>query len=419
VKSCASCLLFVFLVALPSAARAEAARPTLFLRCPQTCFESYLHERLSYFDFVRAPQLADITLLVVRQPAGNGGERFTVRVAQGAELIEKLEATRTFTAQPGATDHAVRDALVQVALRALHTALESTPHEQAFELELPGRDGVALSALHDPWDYWVIAPELGGEADGERGHYYAELTGSLTVRRVTEASKVRLRGSYTRALSGYDLDDEGWLRGDVYAWETRALYALSIGRHWALGATVTGRGSEFENLERHVHGGPLGELNLFPYVESQRRQLRLVYQVGPWASAYLEPTEAGLMHELRPYHALSIIADAHQPWGSVQWAGQLNMFIDDPKLYRLSTGASITLELFRGLALGLEGKAAYVRDLVNLRGREITDDELILWTAQQRTDYTFEVGVSFIYTFGSIHNTIVNPRFERVDIEEE
>jgi hypothetical protein len=399
-----------------SAGAQEPVRPRIFLRCPRACFESYLYDQLSYFDFVRAPHLADITLVVVRQPAANGGERFSVSATQSSDTVE---STRMFTAKASATEHDMREELVQVALRALHVALEATPHERSFELSVPARTGRQLSSLDDPWDYWVIAPEINGNADGESGYYFAMLTGALTVRRITDAAKLRLRGSYTRTLTGYNLGDEGWIRGDVAASEGRGLYGLSVGRHWAIGATATARTSEFENLEGHVHGGPIAEANVFSYAESQRHQLRAAYQVGAWFNDYLERNEAGLMHETRAYHALSLIADINQPWGSVQWVGQVNSFIATPERYRLSTGAIVTLELWRGLAFSLEGEAAYVRDLINLRGRPIADEELILWTAQQRTDYMFDVGVSLVYTFGSIHNTVVNPRFARVDVEEE
>lgn len=396
-----------------------ARRPRIFLQCVEECFEAYLHQELSYFDFVRAPRLADMTLLIVRQPAGNGGERFTLTIEHAEDAGMRTETTRTFTTKASTTPHDARDELVQVALRALHTALETTPHERAFQLSLPTRDGAVLSALDDPWDYWVITPEIKGEGGGQAGHYWANVTGALTVRRLTDASKLRLRGSYTREQSGYDLGEDGWIRGDNYTWEGRALHAISVGRHVALGATATARASEFENLEGHVHGGPVAEANVFPYAESQSRQLRIVYQAGPWANWYFEPNERGRLRELRPYHALSLVVDVNQSWGSVQWVGQVNQFIDAPELYRLSSGAVLSLELWRGFAFGLEGRVAYVRDLIGLRGRTITDQELILWTAQQRTDYTVEAAVLFSYTFGSVHNTIVNPRFDRVDVAEE
>ncbi|HEY0714446.1 MAG TPA: hypothetical protein VGF45_17310, partial [Polyangia bacterium] len=88
-------------------------------------------------------------------------------------------------------------------------------------------------------------------------------------------------------------------------------------------------------------------------------------------------------------------------------------------LYRLSVGANLAIQISEGLSFSIEGEAALARDLVNLRGRQVTDVELLLWTAQQPTGHTFELGVGLTYTFGSVHNDIVNPRFGRVDLQEE
>jgi hypothetical protein len=54
-----------------------------------------------------------------------------------------------------------------------------------------------------------------------------------------------------------------------------------------------------------------------------------------------------------------------------------------------------------------------------LRRRQINDQELLLWTAQQPTRFTVEFEFAITYPLGSVHNTIVNPRFARVDLDEE
>ncbi len=43
----------------------------------------------------------------------------------------------------------------------------------------------------------------------------------------------------------------------------------------------------------------------------------------------------------------------------------------------------------------------------------------MLRTAQQATDYTFTVQFGISYSFDSVYDTIVNPRFGRVDLDEE
>ncbi len=403
-------------------ARAEALpekRPSLFLSCPKECFDDFLRQKLSYFDFSRAPHLADYTLVIVRQPAGNGGERFTVSISARRETRIALASPQSFVVSAASTAHEARQILLQVLLRQLNSEMSGTPHETAFELTLPARDGVALSSLKDPWNYWVIAPELSGSGEAGSAYYRGLMFGTLTLRRVTELSKFRVRASYGRALSSYRLEDGSRIYGDLFEVDGRALYAHSIGAHFALGLVATGYTKRFENTRAHVHGGPLAELNLFPYSENATRQLRLAYQVGPWMNWYFEPNVTGHMRELRPYHALALIADVNLPWGSVQWIGQANQFLDQPERYRLSTGAVISLRVSDGLAFSLEGEAAYIRDMITLRDRAITDRELLLWIAQQPTDFAVNFKFALSYTFGSVHNTIVNPRFARVDLDEE
>ena len=65
----------------------------------------------------------------------------------------------------------------------------------------------------------------------------------------------------------------------------------------------------------------------------------------------------------------------------------------------------------------MEGEAAFVRDLVGVRARSVSDTELLLNVAQLPTSYTTRLELGISYTFGSVYNTIVNPRFGRVDLQ--
>jgi hypothetical protein len=424
-----SWIFFFFAALLASAIPVQAGAPKLFLACgprlrqsvasQERCFDDYLRQELSYFDFVRDRHLADLTVVVGRQPAGNGGERVSASLVERKGASETTRATGSFTAAPGDSDDSIRQQLGQLVLRMLTAHFMGSPHELEFHVSLKRRDGETLSALADPWRYWVLAPEISGEGEGGSGYYFVDLTGALTARRITEHNKVRLRAAYTRRLSGYKLEDGSRVRGDVYEAEGRAIYAHSVGTRGALGLVATGRASEFENLKGHVHGGPVAEINVFPYQENATRQLRAAYQVGAWSNWYFERNAAGRGRETRPYHALSLVADVNQTWGSVQLIGQGTQFLDSPRLYRLSVGSLLALRLFEGFAINLKGEASLVRDQISLRERQITDLELLLWTAQQKTNYMFEFELGFAYTFGSVHNTIVNPRFGRIDLDEE
>ncbi|HSC86853.1 MAG TPA: hypothetical protein VLC09_06260 [Polyangiaceae bacterium] len=401
-------------------AQDASPRLGLFVSCADECFQDFLRQELNYFDFSRDPHRADRVVIVSRQPSASGGERFTVRIESPLEPAAPSLEPQAFVAPAGATDRDKREQLAQTILRMLLLGeLQAGRQGDDFHLTLPRRSGEALEALQDPWDYWVFAPEMKASGEGGSGYYFVNGDVGLTVRRVTDEHKIRLGGGYGQQWSSYLVEDGSRLSGAVGRWDARALYARSVGKHFALGGVATARGSEFENLKGHVHGGPLAEWNFFPYSENASQQLRLAYQAGPWANWYHEANPAGLLQEVRPYHALSLIADANQVWGSLQWIGQANQFLDEPTLYRLATGAIFSLRLYEGLAISFEGEASWVQDLINLRGRPITDDELLLWTAQQPTDWIVEGIFGLNYTFGSIHNTIVNPRFERIDLEDD
>jgi hypothetical protein len=411
-------LLLSTLLLLSGSTQAKESRPKLFLSCPQTCFEPYMRQELSYFDIVRDRHLSDITLLVVRQRAANGGERFAVsgvRPGDGAAV----PVARTLSTRPAAPAEEVREQLRDVILRVLYSSLQSTPHAHVFQLALPRRDGSALSQLDDPWDYWTVSPELIGNAAAQSGFHYAVLTSALTLRRTTELNKLRLRGSYTRQFNRVRLSDRSEADGDWFAWDGRVIYARSVGERWAIGFASTERANQLENLRAHLHGGPVVELNLFPYSQNVSKQIRIAYQAGPWMSWYFEETASGKHHEARPYHALSVVADVNQRWGSVQWAVQLTSLLDEPGRYRLGSTALASLQLFQGFAVTLQGMGAVVRDQINLRARPLTDIELLLGTAEQSTNFHLELEFGLVYTFGSIHNTIVNPRFGRLDLQEE
>jgi hypothetical protein len=410
------------LAALLVSARALAEpvqAPSLYLSCALPCGESYLRQELSYFDFVRDRFLADYVVVVVEQRNAAGGRRVVVRLVPSESLDSSGKAERSFSLPAGASPSDLRDELRRAILQLLYQALEATPHGSAFELSIKERTGAALSELPDPWDYWVVSPELQGTGEGGSNYYFIELTSALTLRRITDQWRHRIRGAYTRNLNGFELEDGSRLAADVESWLGRTLHVRSLGQHWAVGFLATGSGSQYENLAGHVHGGAALEYNIFPHRDNAEKQLRFVYQAGPWKNWYLEESASGDREELRPYHAFSTVIELNQPWGSIGWVAQANQFLDDPELFRLSTGGTVTLKLVEGLALNLLGQLSAIEDLINLRSRPITERELLLWTAQGSTNFSVDAELSLSYTFGSRHNTVVNPRFGRVDLDEE
>ena len=65
----------------------------------------------------------------------------------------------------------------------------------------------------------------------------------------------------------------------------------------------------------------------------------------------------------------------------------------------------------KGLSFRVGGAAARVNDQLSLVKGEATEAEILLRLQELQTSFNVEGEVSLTYTFGSIYNNIVNPRF--------
>lgn len=411
--------LFASVIAAPTctSVRAQTA-PRVHLECPDGCDAAYLRQSLSYFDWVRDRHDADLALSVVNQGASNGGSKYTITLRR-PQQPEAASIVRAVPTRPDEQPVAHREKLRDAMLHCLLEALRGTPHESVFKLSLPGRSEQVLGEVDDGWDHWVFSPALLAQVEGESSYYYMDLAAKLDIGRVTDESKLLLQTSFARLSSRYDLEDDVVWSGHTDRLMQSALYAWSLGEHWALGGMAVAARSEYDNRELLLRGGPVAEWNLFPYAENATRQLRIAYQAGVGYAQYFELTVYDKMSEVRPYHALALIVDVNQAWGSMQLIVQGRSLIDEPRRWRLAAGIGLSLSLVFGFALELDVRGALIQDQIGLRARELTDRELLLELLEFPTTVSYEGTFGFSYTFGSVHDTIVNPRFGRVELESE
>jgi hypothetical protein len=71
----------------------------------------------------------------------------------------------------------------------------------------------------------------------------------------------------------------------------------------------------------------------------------------------------------------------------------------------------VNVRLARGLSLALEGTTSRIRDQLSIPRRGVTAEEVLLRLRRLRSGFEYNLQIGLTYTFGSIFNTIVNPRF--------
>jgi hypothetical protein len=71
----------------------------------------------------------------------------------------------------------------------------------------------------------------------------------------------------------------------------------------------------------------------------------------------------------------------------------------------------VRIRIFKGLSLDINGGIAHINDQLSLKKGDISEAERLLQLRELATKYRLEGGIELTYTFGSIYNNIVNPRF--------
>jgi hypothetical protein len=71
----------------------------------------------------------------------------------------------------------------------------------------------------------------------------------------------------------------------------------------------------------------------------------------------------------------------------------------------------LSLRIAKGLSVSFGGGASLIHDQLNLVKQDLTYDEILLQRKELATQYSYFLSLGLTYTFGSIYNNVVNPRF--------
>ncbi|MDG2040209.1 MAG: hypothetical protein P8J30_06970, partial [Ilumatobacter sp.] len=153
------------------------------------------------------------------------------------------------------------------------------------------------------------------------------------------------------------------------------------------------------------------EFNVFPYSESSRRSLTVSYEAGIESFDYEEVTIFDRLQQTVSSQEIQATLDVRQPWGDSRIRARYNSLLNDLDTYSTSVFGNLSFRVVRGLSLNVSASTSLVRDQIYLPKEDLSDEEILLQRRQLATDSRYRVSFGFSYTFGSIFNNIVNPRF--------
>jgi hypothetical protein len=404
----------LLLCVLPSSAAAQGAggRLKVYLDC-NFCFGNYIREEVDMVEYVRDPAGADVHIIVSRADTGSGGiERAVAFIGLGR--FKGLDFKSRALSQSGDTEDTQRQRLATAITIGLLNYLSTDGVSGGLTVEVEQTAQAGQSApVTDPWNFWVMSLQGSAAMTGEESSRQLDLGVDLGADRITDDWKITMGFEIEYRREDFDLDEDEPLRAERNERDFDGLLARSLNDHWSLGGRASIDSSTFENIAIRSFIGPAIEYNIFPYSQYTRRQLRLGYALGPYYARYREETLFFKTSDAMAQQEATLTIDQREPWGSLQAEVEYSTFLPDASLYRIQLEGDVNVRLARGLSLSVEGTTSRLRDQLSIPRRGVTAEEVLLRLRRLRSGYEYDLRIGLTYTFGSIFNTIVNPRFGR------
>ena len=401
------------LAVLPLRAAAQSARAfALYLDCSGFyCEPDFYRTEITFVDHVRERTAADVHVLITRETTGGGGAAF-VLAFYGQQRFASVSDTLTLTTPQGATEDEQRRAIARTVKLGLARYLARTPVAARTSLSIAAPDSTAAPAAptRDPWNAWVFRIGANLNASRERDFSNNYVNGSVNASRVTEDWKTNLRVSENYRDQGFDFGGEK-VTSVVRDFGGAFQQVRSLGQHWSAGLRASAGSSTYLNEALVASVSPVVEYNVFPYRESTRRSLTLQYAVGARHFRYIDTTVYFKTRESRPFQALNVALAQKEKWGSIQFEVNGYHFLNDLSKSRLTFYSEAEVRLIKGLSLNLYGNYVVLHDQIYLPKGGLTREEVLLRQSQLATTYRAFVFAGISYTFGSVLNNVVNPRF--------
>lgn len=386
----------------------------VFLDCnARNCDFDHFRREITWVNWVRDREDADVHLLITAERTGAGGLYYTLDYI-GRGPFDGWSKSLSYISNPDATDAEVRQGLTDTMALGLVQFVETTPLAARLRVVYEAtEEGVIQREGDDPWNLWVFEVGLSASVEGESRESSGSFEGELEADRVARDLKVnfRLSGEYER--DEFELEDGEVIESESEYYSADLLTVWSLGRHWSVGGAASVSRSSFVNRDLGGVVGPALEYNIFPYSESTRRQLTVRYTIEAAAFKYEQVTIEGETEEFLSRHRLFIGAAIQQPWGEIYGSLVGTQYLHDPSVHRIDAFLRLEYRLFRGLELDIFGRASRIKDQFFLSQEGLTEEEILLRRRQRETDFRYDLNVGVSYRFGSKFSNIVNPRMSR------
>jgi len=367
----------------------------------------YIRKEIPYVNYVRDIKDAGVYIISTVQNTGSLGQEHTFFLV-GQNENEGMRDTISFVTSADETHDETRIKEVRTLKMGLMRYVAKTPLSEYLNISFS--EPLSETVSSDEWNSWVFRTSFNGWLNGQQTYKSTNINGNFNASRVTEDWKINLRARYNYGIDKFEIGDE-IISSENNSKSANALIVKSISDHWSYGGTVNIGSSSYNNQKFSAIFMPGIEYDLFPYSESTRRQLRLLYTIGYSYVNYMDSTIYNKTKEGHVLHSMSAAYEVVQKWGSIDISLNYSNYLHDWSKNNLSLNGFIDLRIAKGLSVNFGGGASLIHDQLGLVKGGATAEEVLLRRKELATQFQYFTSFGFSYTFGSIYNNVVNPRF--------
>lgn len=378
----------------------------VFIDCHR-CDMDYIRRIIPYINYVRDVKEAQVYVLRTTQSTGSGGTEYTFTFI-GQKEFEGMNDTLVYHSNPDETRDHTRESTTKMLSMGLMRYVARSPLFEEIEINHLGV--TEETEVIDKWDNWVFQLEFDPEFELEESLKSMNWDNSVEATRITHAMKYELRADMRFRETKYTYEDTTYIR-DRNSWSIDNLLVGSISDHWSAGVRADLSSSTYRNLNSSLDIVPSIEYNIFPYTESTRRQLRMLYGIGYSYNNYIDTTIFNKTEEHLFEQSLDVAYQVQERWGQINVSLEASTYLHDLSLNRIELDGYVSIRIIKGLSLMIRGGVARINNQITLPKGDLDEADILLQLQELRTAYSIDGGIGFTYTFGSIYNNIVNPRF--------
>ncbi len=383
----------------------------IFLDC-RNCDMNYTRQEIPYINYVRDVHDAQVVIIVSDQNSGSGGRQYTYTF-HGQLEFNGMDDTLTYTSSPDQTSTLTRQKRTDLLKMGLMRYVAKTPLFN--EIEIIHNENLEAEEVIDKWNNWVFELSTEPQFESEETQKEMNLRNSIDITKITPEIKLEIRMDQFYQQEKYiEYPQTDSTFTSIYSTGSlrmNNLFVKSLNNHWSAGLRWELGSSTRENYNFRTELLPSIEYDLFPYSEATHRQLRFLYSAGYQYNNYLDTTVYNKIQEHLYMQSLGIAYQVQDKWGSVNISLTGSNYFHDLSQNRIDLFTSLNIRIFKGLSLRIFGRASHINDQVNLAKGDISEAERLLHLRELETKYRVDGGIEITYTFGSIYNNVVNPRF--------